>query len=74
MTMNQDEAIARSCGCGEFDEQADEHWDDLTCAERWEIGKREAAREAFRSEMGLLLAEALTWTPGEITEADYVPF
>jgi hypothetical protein len=25
MTINQDEAIARSCGCGEFDDDAAEH-------------------------------------------------
>jgi hypothetical protein len=67
MTLNQDEAIARTCGCGEFDDDAAEHWDDLTCEERWEIGKRQAAREAST-------ATVWAWTPGEIAEADYVPF
>jgi hypothetical protein len=69
MTINQDEAIARSCGCGEFDNDADSWWDDLTCEERWELGKMIV--DAQRKEA---LSSKCTWTPGEIAEADYVPF
>lgn len=73
MTMHdEDEAIARTCGCGQFDEEADEHWEDLTAAERWEIGKRQAVQQALRDEMGAILTEALTWSPGP--QPEEVPF
>lgn len=44
MTIDEDEAIARTCGCGQFDEEADDYWYGLTPDQRLEIGKREAAQ------------------------------
>jgi hypothetical protein len=66
MTLNQDEAIARTCECGEFDEYADFFWEDLTPTERFDIGKGHVRTEDVKP--------MAAWTPGEIKEADYVPF
>jgi hypothetical protein len=55
MTLDQDEAIARSCGCGQFDEDADEYWEDLTISERWDLGKSLARLAAVAEERRAML-------------------